>query len=172
MHSSDSYSKTRANGRSRCPGTAYLQVSFTVCNRRMPPVSASQVLLLKSHQELRTRFESCKDNAISQGSCLLTRIVPTKIGGYAQTSIQHDKRQVKVCLHVLSAFVRFRRLPGEGEDVSHLCGNARCFNPDHLLIESKANNQRRKNCKVSVACPCCNTFVNVCDHIPSCIKSV
>nr|AAP73783.1 intron-encoded I-PpoI type endonuclease [Neoscytalidium dimidiatum] len=32
-------------------------------------------------------------------------------------------------------------------NVSHLCGNGECFNPDHLVIETAGLNQRRKTCQ-------------------------
>jgi hypothetical protein len=32
------------------------------------------------------------------------------------------------------------------DDVSHLCHNHRCFNPDHVIVESKGMNQRRGTC--------------------------
>ncbi|KAK9371928.1 zinc-binding loop region of homing endonuclease-domain-containing protein [Lipomyces chichibuensis] len=31
-------------------------------------------------------------------------------------------------------------------DVSHLCHNARCFNPEHLIVESSRHNQERRTC--------------------------
>ncbi|KAK9311663.1 zinc-binding loop region of homing endonuclease-domain-containing protein [Lipomyces starkeyi] len=31
-------------------------------------------------------------------------------------------------------------------DVSHLCHDSKCFNPDHLVVESKKNNLRRRVC--------------------------
>ncbi|KAJ8102046.1 zinc-binding loop region of homing endonuclease-domain-containing protein [Lipomyces tetrasporus] len=31
-------------------------------------------------------------------------------------------------------------------DVSHLCHNGKCFNPEHLIVESNANNLRRQTC--------------------------
>ncbi|KAK9245420.1 zinc-binding loop region of homing endonuclease, partial [Lipomyces tetrasporus] len=37
-------------------------------------------------------------------------------------------------------------LGGSNYDISHLCHNGKCFNPEHLIAESGANNQRRKIC--------------------------
>ncbi|KAK9257538.1 zinc-binding loop region of homing endonuclease-domain-containing protein, partial [Lipomyces tetrasporus] len=31
-------------------------------------------------------------------------------------------------------------------DISHLCHNSKCFNPEHLIVESGTNNRRRKIC--------------------------
>ncbi|KAK9389276.1 hypothetical protein V1515DRAFT_518487, partial [Lipomyces mesembrius] len=31
-------------------------------------------------------------------------------------------------------------------DVSHLCHNRKCFNPEQLIVELRTNNQRRQIC--------------------------
>ncbi|KAK9343354.1 zinc-binding loop region of homing endonuclease-domain-containing protein, partial [Lipomyces starkeyi] len=31
-------------------------------------------------------------------------------------------------------------------DISHLCHNGNCFNPEHLIVESSTNNLRRRIC--------------------------
>ncbi|KAK9327452.1 zinc-binding loop region of homing endonuclease, partial [Lipomyces starkeyi] len=31
-------------------------------------------------------------------------------------------------------------------DISHLCHNAKCFNPEHIIVESATNNNRRRTC--------------------------
>ncbi|KAK9243106.1 hypothetical protein V1506DRAFT_555654 [Lipomyces tetrasporus] len=31
-------------------------------------------------------------------------------------------------------------------DVSHLCHNGKCFNPEHIIVESTTNNLRRRSC--------------------------
>ena len=31
-------------------------------------------------------------------------------------------------------------------EASHLCGNARCFRPDHLVVEEHGVNEERKRC--------------------------
>lgn len=36
--------------------------------------------------------------------------------------------------------------PEAADEVSHLCLNARCFNPDHVLVESKEMNRKRWAC--------------------------
>ncbi|KAK9487997.1 hypothetical protein V1527DRAFT_403015 [Lipomyces starkeyi] len=37
-------------------------------------------------------------------------------------------------------------LYGYGYDVSHLCHNRKCFNPENLVVESRLNNRRRQAC--------------------------
>ena len=39
-----------------------------------------------------------------------------------------------------------RRLVEDGWHASHLCGNPLCFAEEHILVEPKAANERRKNC--------------------------
>ena len=55
------------------------------------------------------------------------------------------------------------------EHLSHLCGDPRCFNPCHLVIESPKMNNQRKGCKVAVRCTHCGHVIKLCDHMPGCI---
>ena len=50
-----------------------------------------------------------------------------------------------------------RRIAGEDWEVSHLCGNPTCFNPDHIKVESHSQNEQRKHldgklCRCVPAC--------------------
>lgn len=44
-------------------------------------------------------------------------------------------------------------VPGKRE-VSHLCGEDNCFNPEHLGVESHSHNERRKRCEEKGVCGC------------------
>lgn len=45
------------------------------------------------------------------------------------------------------------KLPSEGKfEVSHLCHNHRCVNPDHLVFESHEANCSRMTCKLQNLC--------------------
>ena len=44
--------------------------------------------------------------------------------------------------------------------VSHLCGNCRCANPKHMLIEDDKTNKSRNYCR--------HGSVNLCPHVPKC----
>jgi Zinc-binding loop region of homing endonuclease len=73
-------------------------------------------------------------------------------------------------------FHRIAYVSKHGEDVkdgaSHLCGVARCFNPDHIVDEPIKENNRRKGCNGILICPHHGTeIVNLCAHSPPCIKS-
>lgn len=39
------------------------------------------------------------------------------------------------------------RMINEQLDASHLCGEPNCFNPDHLVVESRMVNEDRKSCQ-------------------------
>ena len=62
-----------------------------------------------------------------------------------------------------------------GHQVSHLCGESRCFNHQHLVVETAEANRARNMC-ISlkyVRCPCpCNHVFNPCPHFPQCILEV
>jgi hypothetical protein len=47
-------------------------------------------------------------------------------------------------------------------EVSHLCGNSYCWNPDHMFIELTAINNRRKECHKDPSRPC--------NHVPPCLR--
>lgn len=38
----------------------------------------------------------------------------------------------------------------DGDHASHQCHNPRCLNPDHLIVETKAMNEARKDCAMRV----------------------
>ena len=52
---------------------------------------------------------------------------------------------------------------------SHLCDNAWCCRPEHLVWESQRDNESRKFCPGWVVCQCCDEFTDACQHNPRCI---
>lgn len=75
-------------------------------------------------------------------------------------------------IHHLAWYATGRPIPKDSrsEQISHLCADSRCFNIDHLIIETPKQNNSRKNCKVIVTCPCpCKHTFFVCEHVPMCI---
>jgi len=83
----------------------------------------------------------------------------TDAKNYAQVRFNYKKYYV----HVIAAIHRYQRIPGPGEEVSHLCHNRTCFNMDHLAIESGLVNKSRL---------CCELFKTKegykCPHEPTC----
>jgi len=83
----------------------------------------------------------------------------------------------RILTHQLAFFASTGNRPSRDEDVSHLCHNRRCFNAEHLVIESHAANMSRQRCLGTIEgdlpCVCCGSThrqeVNVCKHTPKCI---
>jgi hypothetical protein len=66
-----------------------------------------------------------------------------------------------------------------GEHASHLCGEAACVNPDHIVVESKDSNESRKYCQkdfftgfITIGNKEVRVDVgtNVCSHAVSCVR--
>jgi hypothetical protein len=74
---------------------------------------------------------------------------------YGHTYVQLRKLGVLPMLHQLAVIATNRGdklkttlgVSGRtGLHVSHLCHNGKCFNPEHIIVESMTNNLRRKCC--------------------------
>lgn len=77
----------------------------------------------------------------------------------------------KVYIHVLAIVAKgngaqlLNARHGSGQEVSHLCHHTRCFNPEHLIVESKALNNSRNTCVGSFEFACgCGATYNPCTH--------
>jgi hypothetical protein len=77
-------------------------------------------------------------------------------------------------LHHLAWYATGRQMPVPvTEHLSHLCGNAKCFNTDHLKVENPATNNSRKGCMPAARCPCgCGHASWICPHDPKCIPTL
>ena len=92
--------------------------------------------------------------------------------GSTQTALRKAGGERTFYLHHLSWYAEGFKVPESSTamHVSHLCSNSRCFNIKHLVLEDPKANNCRKNCLVSVACPCgCNHVFLTCKHTPRCI---
>jgi len=84
-------------------------------------------------------------------------------------------RNFRVLVHHLSMAANKGEFPTENEDVSHLCHNKLCCNPDHLVIESHKLNWMRMFCPgvITIECPhfeCSEEHkIVLCQHNPLCI---
>jgi len=56
-------------------------------------------------------------------------------------------------------------------EASHLCHQANCIRPDHIVMETKEDNLSRNGCPGVVFCPDCPIVLNGCAHSPPCIRS-
>jgi hypothetical protein len=99
----------------------------------------------------------CSDGGVG---CWMSATQPNRPGGYVKVNLSNtfhpdgsgNKIGVSVYQHQLSVVARgngaMLRLAGKGGrwDVSHLCHNSLCFNPDHVRVEPKWLNSLRKVC--------------------------
>ncbi|KAK9236996.1 zinc-binding loop region of homing endonuclease [Lipomyces kononenkoae] len=75
--------------------------------------------------------------------------------GYASVHLVIGRRSYCICLHQIVLVADDRReelnqtLRSDSHDISHLCHNRKCFNPEHLVVESRLNNRRRQRCNVA-----------------------
>jgi len=105
------------------------------------------------------------DQPVSCCSCYLW--TGSKQNGYPALSQGHGKSKIKV--HILAAWTKYHRLPKKSEVVSHLCHRKLCVNPEHLVIESIAENNARKGCLCSLVDTAGVTW-SLCWHYPKCLR--
>lgn len=79
--------------------------------------------------------------------------------------------QTQYLLHKISFVATMGRSARPGMQISHICDNRRCFNPDHLVEESPEDNNGRKGCPGNIYCPDHNWMIAaLCRHQPECIR--
>jgi hypothetical protein len=61
----------------------------------------------------------------------------------------------------LICLLKFGRNAIEGMECSHRCNHRNCFNPDHLMIETRRQNNARMGCNFS--------YTMLCPHDPKCL---
>ena len=65
----------------------------------------------------------------------------------------HKEKNLKIQVHIVVCFLKYRRVPIKGQiDCSHLCHNNNCLNPEHLSLEPRVINHKRKQCKKQRTC--------------------
>jgi len=86
--------------------------------------------------------------------------------GYARVNI--DGKKVVAHALVLAAYSKTPR--PENTDASHLCGNAWCFAPKHLVWEDRATNISRRGCAgfALVTVLDVTKWIKICKHQPTC----
>lgn len=89
--------------------------------------------------------------------CWVSPLAQGHNAGYTKINLRNTKINGKTVgfqpwLHQLALIGAGRReelygaLKGSGKEVSHLCHNAACFNPNHLVVEPAADNKDRNTC--------------------------
>lgn len=103
------------------------------------------------------------------GSCIMSTLAPTKVGGYSQPSIE-GKKIITANQLVAWESVRLGHRPGvvNYDHASHLCGRSACVARHHVIWESAEDNNRRKGCK-KFAWLDAHHLVQLCSHNPPCI---
>ncbi|KAK9359472.1 zinc-binding loop region of homing endonuclease-domain-containing protein [Lipomyces starkeyi] len=82
--------------------------------------------------------------------CWESNLKPDK-GGYCRIDLR-KLLHVRLWTHQLALIADNRgaelkmTLGSNSFDVSHICNNSKCFNPGHLIVESRQNNTRRRTC--------------------------
>ena len=129
-----------------------------------------------SDKDLRMRvLSSWKDKwcpTASDSDCWTSTGQPTKANGYVQGSaFGHNKFAL---IHVVAAHSspHVEQFPEQpNSHASHMCGNAVCFNPRHLVWESSLANQSRKGCP-GIIVDLEGTRFLACRHEPTCKKEL
>ncbi|KAK9372400.1 zinc-binding loop region of homing endonuclease-domain-containing protein [Lipomyces chichibuensis] len=104
----------------------------------MTPARANRII--KSHHHRTTSLGCWESNA------------KPHYGGYPLVSVSQGGKAIRTGLHQLAVIAdgrndEFKKTKnGYSHDISHLCHNRRCFNAEHLVVESRENNARRKSC--------------------------
>lgn len=129
-------------------------------------------------QTLKNRFADLQKSAvfIRATGCLLVdpKLKQTREGAdYVRISISEmrtsgdgrKQKAINVFAHVLSYWCHTDSVPDKDLDLSHICGNGRCFQFKHLVLEAHDVNLTRL---------CCHKYLNkhpnyVCPHMPNCI---
>lgn len=118
-------------------------------------------------QELLARY---RPRATRSGWCLLSGHQPSKDDGYVQLSWRGVNKLCTLPEVVAHAGGSVRMFAGA--QASHLCHERRCMVEGHVVYESAQANNRRKGCRVWMACPhaTCPLLIRLCSHMPACIK--
>lgn len=107
-----------------------------------------------------------KRNAIG---CKILNYKPTKKNGYIQ--LFDGNKKGPVC-HKVSCLIANGPPPDETYQASHICGNARCFNGDHLCWEDPETNNSRKGCIGFIYVKGTKYRCAECVHSPRCLTAV
>jgi hypothetical protein len=104
----------------------------------------------------------------SKGFCRLSILKPSKEGGYIQLS--YGGANKFAVLQEVLVWSRGEQIPYL-HHASHLCDEPACTIPEHIVVETPAENNSRKNCGVINRCPHndCDKLVSTCTHNPRCI---
>src|SRR5215471_2946554 len=132
---------------------------------------------LSDDRELEAEHE---DPRWQQLDCWMRRVDTTHQYGYTKVNLRNTFRpgtskkincqpfrhQLAVVASGLGQNLLRTSAPNGTDEVSHLCHNHRCFNPDHILVESKDTNRKRWGCVGAwiIKCAVDGTIYHPCRH--------
>jgi len=120
------------------------------------------------------------------GQCwLVNGYAATQKGGpRASYQVYLDGRSCRVTISGAKAAIVFRMIRqaqaeqntgdivwpwSDDYEASHRCHMSNCIHPDHLVMETRPDNDDRSICAGQVQCRQCEVLLDACAHIPPCI---
>lgn len=120
------------------------------------------------------RFESIVESSTVEGSfgCIITK------AALKSTRVKYPVFKVagtSVYIHIVAAIYKQLQcgitVPWDGTlEVSHICGNRRCININHLELETHEVNESRNGCPNPLRCALCPARITACSHTKPCLK--
>lgn len=139
-----------------------------------PPIRLMTILGQQRCQQI---VSSRTHTTHSKTGCWVPNNLSPNADGYYQIQVYPNgsgtgrTNQRGVLLHRVSFVARYGRDCAANMQISPLCGNRGCFNPDHIREEDPVTNNSRKGCAGKVECPWHGHIIaDVCSHQPPCIK--
>jgi hypothetical protein len=134
----------------------------------------SKPFAIRSYQGFLSRM------TVNDKGCYIPRKKPRSDGyvrfsvtaGSTRSAFGESRGERTFYVHHLAWYASGHRVPSSSAwaHLSHLCGDSRCFNVEHLVVEEPKANNSRKNCSVAIRCPCpCQHVFWTCQHEPRCI---
>jgi hypothetical protein len=138
----------------------------------------ARVIRMFKLDELKSSVKRIPNRTSEDKGCIEHQLVTTKEGGYAQFTVLKACALKPLCHHI-AFFAEYpdqlqRFVEDEDLQVSHLCGNAKCITPAHLILEGNLENQKRKGCPGNIVVTQLDgtkAQLKLCPHNPPCIAS-
>ena len=137
----------------------------------------SQDHIIQSIDRLRLGYRNYFEPMSSNDTnCFIVNKATNRKDGYVKCKVKGSDRKEYYAHHLILLLIPDKRkdlkkVYNSNYQVSYLCHNKRCINPDHLMIETITMNQKRNACngQKSMHCNHCNHKVSRCTHHPPCI---
>ena len=109
---------------------------------------ANPHLAMQEPKKLEFAMRRIMKRSARSGNCVVTDIGTGK-GGYPQMTVNG-----RICACAAIVLFASGRVPPSPDQqcYSHLCGNPRCVDPDHLMWETKSTNMERSFCQKRGVC--------------------